>query len=212
MWPRLRSWFSPPSFPDREVTRVASALHVICLFLGLTLVFWVFVYPMTVPEPWTGVALSLLALVLITSCLVLAHRGHVRVASWVLIGMIWTITSGAITVGGLQSPAFSAYIIAVVTAGLLQDRIRAGLVALASVVYASGIAILEVNNLLPSPAIEQTELILWGVEATLIGTAAGVVAIYLTQIRDAERELAVSREVSFQSQKMEALGRLAGGI
>ena len=83
-----------------------------------------------------------------------------RVASWVLIGMIWTITSGAITVSGLESPAFSAYIIAVVTAGLLQDRIRAGLVALASVVYASGIAILEFKELLPFPAIEQTELTL----------------------------------------------------
>ena len=208
----LRRFLAAPAFPDRDVGRIAAAVHTIGLYLAGTAASWMVVAPFVTADPWAGLALAGMAATLGLLSVGLARAGHVQWASCVLVGMIWIVSTLAILYGGLESPAFSAFLIAIVLAGLLIGARGAVWVAGTGALSGGLTGLAQFQNLLPAPVLEQTLLTRWGIEVTLFGAAAGVVAIYLKQIRDAERELNASREGLLLSQKMEALGRLAGGI
>ncbi len=210
--PHLQRFFSAPVFANRHATRVAAAIHMISLYLIAAAGFWSVAYTVITPEAEAGLLLALAAILGAGSSIALVRRGRIEIASWVLIGMIWVVTTLAIVYSGLDSPAISAYLIAVVTAGLLLDARRAVGVALASAVTSGGIGLLAWMGSLPEPMIVNSLFTYWGVEVTLLAAMAGVIAIYLKNIRDAEQEVARSRELLVESQKMEALGRLAGAI
>ena len=185
----LRRLLTAPEFPDREVSRVAAAVHWIGLYLAGGAGIGVAIAHFATPDPWAGIGLCGVVVALGFTAIGFARHGAVLWASGVLVGMVWIVSTLAILYGGLESPAFSAFLIAIVLVGLLVGTKAAISVGAASAAAGALVGFLDHSGLLPRTVLEQTLLTRWVIEVTLFGAAGGVVAIYLNHIRDAQVRL-----------------------
>jgi PAS domain S-box-containing protein len=116
----IRPTLAPPLF-DRahEKTRTAGVVHVIALALAASQLIAVLVPIYAGPAARRHI-LSGSAVIISIVAMFLSRRGHVRAASLVLVVGVWVLlTVAASTAGGLHGPAFSAYVVPVMCAGLL---------------------------------------------------------------------------------------------
>ncbi len=192
----IRRLLSPPVFKgDDDKTYTASLLNIILLSILLGVVL----YGLASPFVATAVVLRLLYVgsftLVVVGLLVLTHRGHVRFVSVATVVSIWAIlTPAAITSGGVRAPAFSGYIIAVISAGLLLGR-RAAL-ASALVCTLMGVLLLYAGSqgALPVPELEHDDVSLWLSQAVYFFVAAVLVTLALRRItralERARREIA----------------------
>src|SRR6516225_4478976 len=116
----IRLILGPPVFEgDPEKTRTAGVVHIVGLALATSQLIALFapIYGGSASRrhilSGSAVAISIVALVL-------ARRGRVRLSSLIIVVGVWLLlTAAAGTAGGLHGPAFSAYVIPVMCAGLL---------------------------------------------------------------------------------------------
>jgi GAF domain-containing protein len=158
MWSRIRQLFATPVFEDAEKTRVARLLNTVLLTFSVAVVGVVisilvlYGLPATPEESFTllsGVIMGVAALLL----LILARRGHVRLAAVVLLALLWAIITywicGVAGVSSDTSPLVYAFIIAL--AGLLLGGRAAITCTLASVLAVLAAYLLEAFGWLRVP-------------------------------------------------------------
>src|SRR5215467_10045078 len=115
----LRPILAPLFEGAHEKTRTAGVVHIIALALAASQLIAVLV-PIYGGSAARRHILSGSAVIISILAIFLSRRGQVRAAGMVLVIGVWMLlTAGASTAGGLHGPAFSAYVVPVMCAGLL---------------------------------------------------------------------------------------------
>lgn len=150
----IRRMLAPPVFEDMQQTSAAGLLHTILLamlvLLSAATAAILVVYGF--PTEWVGVLTIGMAVALIGGSLGLVElnrRGHVRLASTVLVTMLWLLVTVAMySYGGLVDVTVSIHVLTVVMAGVLLSRGAALVVFVASMLSAAGLVYVETYNIL----------------------------------------------------------------
>jgi PAS domain S-box-containing protein len=192
-------YFAAPVFEqDEEKTARARLLLVVIRVLFsvglLTLIFPLVIFPVSIGiELYYGLIVSLLCV--FVTALVLAKRGYVRAASFLVVGGSWLFFSAlSIKAGGIRSNFYPGYITVIVLAGLLLGR-RSSLVAIAASIGAGLCMVIaeEKGLMIRPPAQSQAPLSLWVATSCFVIVAASLQYISNGLIRSslaqARREL-----------------------
>jgi putative methionine-R-sulfoxide reductase with GAF domain len=149
----VRQLLSPPLFEDPEKSRSARFLHsLLLLTVAATLLGGAIALAREPGDPGQWVALSLL--IEMAGLLWLVRQGRVRVAAWAYMVTIWLLLALAtFLAGGLNTPAFSAYFVAIVVAGLLLGGRAAIGFAAASTLSGLIVLVIEAAGRLPESII-----------------------------------------------------------
>jgi GAF domain-containing protein len=155
MLARLRQLVDTPVLVDEEKARIARLLNTTLVTFLVATVLVVTAMPVFYGLPTTGseVFTLLSALMLsatIVGLLIAAQRGHIRLASAVLLALLWTlITVWTCGVSGISSDSSPlAYPLIIVLAGLLLGSRAAILFTILSILASLGAYYAEVSHLL----------------------------------------------------------------
>ena len=170
----LKRFLTTPAFEDEEKRRAAGLLHVILLtllgvsiiLLGAAIIAVTGVLPVLavlqrdVFVRRMGVLLALILLPLGGEFLM--RRGHIRLASIFLSGLLWLTFAFAMVIGGgVRIPAFGGFMVLIVIMGLLLGR-RAGAFAAGwSILTGLGFLIAELEGSLSMPETPVTPALAW---------------------------------------------------
>jgi PAS domain S-box-containing protein len=205
----IRPALAPPLFEGaHEKTRTAGVVHIIALALATSQLIAVFV-PLYGGPAGRRYILSGSAVIISISAIFLIGRGRVWAASLSLVVGVWVLlTAGACTAGGLHGPAFSAYVIPVMCAGLLLG-FRAAIWTTAATVAAGFLMLLaETRGLLPGSSGSFTPLGLFITHVTLLILVVALLHLSTRAIREsldrARLELAQRERVEAALRRGEA--------
>ena len=191
----IRRLLAPPVFEgDEDKTRVAGLLNMLLLSILMVIAPLVVIAPLLLPQPVIGLAVSGSMTLLIVSALLLMHRGHVQLASIILLVMEWAIYVSLLLVAGGIDTVFTVGLIttAVITGLLLGGRaalIGGGL----NIVLGLGIFLMESTGLLPEPLFVAEPVVAWIVVVANI--VSSVVPLYLG-VRELDRTLGRARSLA----------------
>lgn len=143
------------------------------------------------PAHWAAAMVNGGVLVFLLLFYVLIQRGYSRSVSNTLVFFLWAnSTINLIFIGGLRSPAYMAYFIAILLAGLLLGVRSAIVWSLLSITVITGVFWAELSNRLPPSLVELTpETMGIGLVAVLI---AGLILINIS-VRLVNKSLAQTR-------------------
>ena len=150
----------------------------------------------------------------------LTRRGFDRAAGWILCTSTWLMVSSVLLfAGGLSGHNGVAYTLTVTLAGVVLG-LRAGIaVAVASSVFAGGVAWLQEQGRLPQGMSEPTPWNSWTALAVTLLISTLVLSVSLRvlsrALNDAEKSLEekrVAQQRLAQAQKLELVGRVSAGV
>jgi PAS domain-containing protein len=156
---RLRRLFEGPRFADEETTRIAGVVHVALVVASTVGLAGVLVQVAMFSRGAALSPLDLLFPALSLGLLALLHRGHVQIAGYAILGLVWlTIVAHSAYTGGLRSSALGGLILIVIVAMLLFGRRM--LLAMLGLCFAAllGLYFAEVGGMLPSTSIVEDPL------------------------------------------------------
>jgi methyl-accepting chemotaxis protein len=160
MLAQIQKLLAAPAFEDRDKTRTTRLLNVILLILLLATVLMVMSillfsgFPTTFEEMFTPLS-GVIMTVIIGGLLALTRRGHLKLASILLLSLLWMVlTIWIYLLGGGVSDNTTPliYVLIIVLAGLLLDKFAAlaltflSLLAVLGAFYAEIEGILVVSN------------------------------------------------------------------
>lgn len=138
---QLREFLKPPIFDDEQLTAKARLLFGLLVALAVISVAQFLIVPFTTTID-TRALISMLFLVGSTIIgLVCVHRGWVHLSGGLVVVGLWlTVTLSVLDFGSILNPAFGAYVIVVLLAGLLFD-LRTGVSVL---IFSAGAGVIFV--------------------------------------------------------------------
>lgn len=165
-------------------------------------------------------ALYLPVLALITSGAALLHRGYLDTVGWGLALLVWAVVTVALVLfGGLVSHNGFSFVVAMTIAGTLVGGRAALVVGTLSVASSVVTFVLDQRGLLPTslaPTSGVNSLVAIAVSMATSGWLLSQSLKNLQRALDAERKAARERDLAhakaLQSQRLEAVGRLAAGV
>lgn len=178
---------TPPVFENEDHTYVARLIHPILLTLiGVGLIFML---PMAVLAPANAGRYMFLGLCFVlgsAGLLILVRQGRVRLASGLLVGILWLLATGLlISAGGVRASTYMAYLVIVVMAGLLLGS-RAGLgLMILCTVTGLGLAYAEVHGALPPLLVLPTPFSVWVDNTSFIVVVVVLQAVAARATREA---------------------------
>ncbi len=204
MLAKLNSLLSPPQFEDEDKNRLAGLFYTILVVTLVVAILASIGLAILLPAQVTRTVYLALILPLILTNIFLVRRGQVLLSIKIFTIFLWLVLALiTIAFGGIQSPAFTSYVIVILMAGLLWSG-RAGLAfAIITSMFGFAIAILEVVGLMLMPLYEATPVSTWvGQTANFI-----IIAFFLYQTRDSlEQALNRARnEVTIRKRTEDAL-------
>jgi len=161
---RLRSWFTPPVFPDDEAKTgrakiLGTLLSVMLLLVLLSLLVGV---PFLYEKKPASAAFSLAMAVVLLVSRSLMRSGRVRAAALAMIVLLWTAFLLIIALGnGLRDPNVVFFIILPVIAGLTLGRMEAFRTIVVGILICLVFAVLEGLHVLPLNYFPQPPMARW---------------------------------------------------
>ncbi|MEZ4867421.1 MAG: PAS domain S-box protein [Caldilineaceae bacterium] len=187
----INQFLQLPTFADQEVNRIVKLLSTILWFgFGATLLAG-FMIPFVKVVPITvKIIVALSWLVYMLSVLFL-YQKRIYLAGLVLVVGLWLLlTYAMLTTGGVRSPAFDAYLIAILVMGLIFG-LRASLVGIGLALLAGSVALLlERYGLLPVNFSQLNLYGVWGGQTLIFLYAATLVHL---AIRDLSNSLSTTQ-------------------
>ncbi len=149
---RLKKILTPPVFADEEKTRVARLFNIIFLVAIVVILIYSFIVPFLYDGVTQLVVLTIIFLHITLALLglFLIRRGRIRFTALLLTTSFWlSVTVAAYLAGGVNNTLFSAYILAILFAGIILGK-RA-IILFTSLVFLTAAALFyaEANSLLP---------------------------------------------------------------
>lgn len=198
----INQFLKYPLSEDEETNRIAGLLYQIVRFgFGATSLAAIML-PFVMVIPRTVIFILILSWLVYALPLLLLYRQHIYLAARVLVGGLWLLlTYATFTTGGIRSPAFDAYLIGILIAGLLFG-LRASLVGIGLSLLMGWLVLrFESNGLLPVHFSQLTLYGIWGGQtltflysATLIHLAIQDLSNSLRKTRTQERALRRSNQ------------------
>jgi signal transduction histidine kinase/CheY-like chemotaxis protein len=126
--------------------------------------------------------------------------------------LVWITTALALTMGGLNAPAAFVYPPVVLVAGLVWSGRAAVGIAIAASACGAALVLLQEQGLLPPARAVPNVVALWMVLTACVVITAVILRFSLGIIRRSTDEAFKLEERLMQGERLEALGRLAGGV
>src|SRR5262245_7216201 len=175
-----------PPVVDRapETTRTARVVHTIALALAAFQLIAILL-PVYGGSPARRYVLSGSAVVISVLVLLVVRRGHIRAASLMIVIGVWLLlTAGAGTSGGLHGPAFSAYVVPVMCAGLLLGFRAAIWTTAATVAAGTAMLLAETRGFLPVSSGSFTPLGLFITQITILVLVVTLLHLSTRSVRE----------------------------
>ena len=182
---QIRANLGRPVFEDEDQSRIAGFLNTIILTLGSGAVVYILVI-LTFSMPIQKSLLLLLAsaIIFLLVLFILTRRGHLRLASTLLIAGLWIIQTVAVTIdGGVSSPTFLSYILIIIITSVLFDG-RAGMVV-SMLSAAAGAALIFAESLGMLPAAPRSPLTGWATHSMLFVLTGIILALFNRDLKSA---------------------------
>ncbi len=207
-----KSFWAPPEFADRRQLEAGQTLHTI-LFGGLFVALGFTVSaPFLFENPWPSLFGYFAMMASHAVAILLVKRGRVRpVAIAMTLFMFVFVTIKAARFGGLRGIGIFVYPTVVILAALTWSVRAAVGVAVAASLAAAGMELYDPlgwNETFARPTPVRAWVSLTGVMAIV----TVMVSVALRSIRNAQEREQRLRDQLRQTQKHEALGRLAAGV
>ena len=184
---RIRRILAAPRFPDEDKTRTAGLLNTL-LWALLAAVGSFAAVGLALPRAALALAFAGAAVLAGLAALVLMRRGHVRVASLLLVVFVWVLLSvAAVFYIGVYSAAVFGYVVITLISGLLLGGRAGFLVGGLSVLATLGMLWAERTGLLPTPARPASPVATWAALSVYLVVAAAVVHIAISNLNHALR-------------------------
>ncbi len=154
----MKSLFSPPVFPDEEKTRQAQLAYVVAaLFVvapGVYGLYRLFTSAGSEGVPgntlWTGLLPPLGVSLLSVFVMFMIRRGRIRLASGVLVCVVWLgLAAMSINLGGVRAASYSAYMMVIMLTGLLLGGRYTAFVVALTLLLGWGLVEAEMSGMLP---------------------------------------------------------------
>ncbi len=184
LWAQLRTFLSPPVFPDEEEkTRTASFLNTILLIVLLIVVGFASL-GFFLTRSFGRILIEFFLILISLGILLLMRRGYVRLASiFFTSALIIIVTIGTYLSGAFGGTTMSAYIGIIVITGLLLGNWTALAYALGAIAITGWMVYDESLYILPIVT-EKTDLILlWGEFASVLLGIVGLIALVMTNLK-----------------------------
>ncbi len=187
----FRKLFYPPAYIEPKQAQTARILHLI---LMVALAYFPLILlagsrqSSLAPNDLNYIAVLIL-IYLITYILNLI--GLVRVASYFLPLSLWIYVSLMIyLIGGIKDFGITSFIVVVLITSMLHGALVGAACLVISVLFSLFVLLLEMNGLLPPPALELSPLMKWAIE---IGVFFHVSVLMYFSINDLQRALKTAR-------------------
>lgn len=147
IYSQLASFFSPPTFSNKEKNRQAKLLNTVLLMTIIVLVFYIFAGALLGTRASIWVAAVLITVIALWLAL---RQGYFKIAGWTLLLVIWgLITAMAWQFGGIRDGSFISYVPLILFAGLMYGVRASVMVAVVSIASGLLLAYAEESNLIP---------------------------------------------------------------
>ena len=146
---RLRLVLARPRLADPDADRVAAGAHSMALWLAGTGAFQAVALGLVLAEPRRALEVNFALFAVLLGALVLVRRGWPRLASWLLVAVLYLAATGAVILAGRIGAALATfYVLAILTAGLLLGRRAVVGVAVLCAATGALVGILETRGML----------------------------------------------------------------
>ncbi|HJQ13606.1 MAG TPA: histidine kinase dimerization/phospho-acceptor domain-containing protein, partial [Anaerolineales bacterium] len=205
---KVLHWVAPPFFEgDDDKTRAAILLNIILwISIAATLFYNIFAPIDPSMELRRNV---IVAVFLLTSLMFkqLVNRGHVRFIGILIVFVLWLLVTVAMVLDPDENnPAFMAYVVIVVCAGLVLNWRASIFWSLLSILTSGMILILGHNGILPASPQNIPASSLWIAQAVYILTSTVLLSLAIRKIDEAfaraQRELNERKRVEAEREKI----------
>lgn len=204
MLDRLRSLWTPPTFPDEEKSRKGRLVHIIAwLFFALPLTYGLF---RLVSDPALAILIPVLGYSLISFWVItLNQNGSVMWAAGILVSMMWVaLVAISWNLGGVHDASYAGLIVTVAMGGLFFGGWGGLVVAILSALAGLALADAEQQGILPvDPDTPLDAVISYGfiflLMVSLVHASNRGYRYLLSQMEETERDI---RARNWELQKM----------
>ena len=187
MMKQIRANLGRPMFKDEDQSRIAGFLNTIILTLGSgALLYILIILSFSIPIQKSLLLIVASAAIFLIVLFIFTRRGHLRLASTLLIAGLWIIQTLAVTIdGGVSSPTFVSYILIIIITSVLFGG-RAGLVvSMLSAAAGAALIFAEGRGLLPTPL--RSSMTGWATHSILFVLVGIILALFNRDLKSALR-------------------------
>jgi signal transduction histidine kinase/ActR/RegA family two-component response regulator len=236
----LPPWLLTPVFAEREKTRLARLAHACSIAMGAAALGFAVLSWLTLPNEYGRFVVAAVVVAVAVVAQVAMRRGHLRAATLILIVVAWAIpTLSALLRAEVHAAVVGVYLLVIPFAGVVFGPRVAGWTFMGTLASLAGLHVIVHHgaiapSLTPSPFLRMT------LQFATLGAGGGIFYVAVRRLYQAlertrrQEELLVQTRASLvaaanerdeaeraraelesrlnQAQKMESLGRLAGGV
>jgi signal transduction histidine kinase len=208
MWTQIRRWLAAPVFEgDEEKSRSAILLNIILWIIIAATLFYNIFAPIDPSMEQLRLAIVVPFLLTLLVFKQLINQGHVRTIGTLVVFAIWLLVTIAMALDPTENnPAFMAYVVVVVCAGLILNWRASLFWSFLSLLTSGLILILGQQNILPASNQDIPASSLWIAQTIYVLTSTVLLSLAISKIDEAfaraQRELKERKRVEAEREKV----------